>query len=632
MADPRYEVIAVRDLREMEAREREPQRARMMAQGATLNLADEAEAALRSAVGGRPQEEIEAEIRQQIRNYQQTSPIASKVYEFAGAAIPAAVATMATRNPAPATGVFTRFFPNLAKVTGISGAEGAVSTFGSMEQPFAERIQEPGQIGLGGVIGAGTGGGLYAGGTGAVKGLDATAEALRFMSGSRARNAVANEVQRIAAEAGIDVAEAEARLMRGEIIAEDPNVALQLRGYMGQGEPSTVIRGTMEGRPADTRRTAFQTIRSGIAAGLDRNIYRHMRATDGLLRQLENNEYKTAYQTAGNAPQTVIDQMYESIARFPGSGTKLKEAFKSETGRDPFFVVDDLGRISFRMQPTMRDAEQLRRIIADESRLLTRGGGADATIGINLGDAEKLLRSSIDDVAPEIGVARGNARLVRLRNENYKAGLKASSKNADEIEVEFNDVLNTGDPGLIQAYRLGYLQNLQAKIQGGNKASIVARLTDPESKEGLIFRTIYPQDLQPAALERLGVARQAQQASATVLSGSQTAPTQAAQARQGMFSESVRTSGLAADALRGDVNAAATILDRIVQQFAPGLSDQQKTAIARILLSQDRDVVRKALTDTEYLTSLQSVIIPLAQSPAMIAAIAGTSLAPDIGQ
>lgn len=632
MADPRYEVIAVRDLREMEAREREPQRARMMAQGATLNLADEAEAAVRSAVGGRPQEEIEAEIRQQIRNYQQTSPVASKVYEFAGAAIPAAVATMATRNPAPAAGVFTRFFPNLAKVTGISGAEGAVSTFGSMEQPFAERIQEPGQIGLGGVISAGTGGGLYAGGTGAVKGLDATAEALRFMSGSRARNAVANEVQRIAAEAGIDVAEAQARLMRGEIIAEDPNVALQLRGYMGQGEPSTVIRGTMEGRPADTRRTAFQTIRSGIAAGLDRNIYRHMRATDGLLRQLENNEYKAAYQTAGNAPQTVIDQMYESIARFPGSGTKLKEAFRSETGRDPFFVVDDLGRISFKMQPTMRNAEQLRRIIADESRLLTRGGGADATIGINLGDAEKLLRSSIDDVAPEIGVARGNARLVRLRNENYKSGLKASSKNADEIEVEFNDVVNTGDPGLIQAYRLGYLQNLQAKIQGGNKASIVARLTDPESKEGLIFRTIYPQDLQPAALERLGVARQAQQASATVLSGSQTAPTQAAQARQGMFSESVRTSGLAADALRGDVNAAATILDRIVQQFAPGLSDQQKTAIARILLSQDRDVVRKALTDTEYLTSLQSVIIPLAQSPAMIAAIAGTSLAPDIGQ
>lgn len=632
MADPRYEVIAVRDLREMEAREREPQRARMMAQGATLNLADEAEAAVRSAVGGRPQEEIEAEIRQQIRNYQQTSPVASKVYEFAGAAIPAAVATMVTRNPAPAAGVFTRFWPNLAKVTGISGAEGAVSTFGSMEQPFAERIQEPGQIGVGGVISAGTGGGLYAGGTGAVKGLDATAEALRFMSGSRARNAVANEVQRIAAEAGIDVAEAEARLMRGEIIAEDPNVALQLRGYMGQGEPSTVIRGTMEGRPADTRRTAFQTIRSGIAAGLDRNIYRHMRATDGLLRQLENNEYKAAYQTAGNAPQTVIDQMYESIARFPGGGTKLKEAFKSETGRDPFFVVDDLGRISFRMQPTMRDAEQLRRIIADESRLLTRGGGADATIGINLGDAEKLLRSSIDDVAPEIGVARGNARLVRLRNENYKAGLKANSKNADEIEVEFNDVVNTGDPGLIQAYRLGYLQNLQAKIQGGNKASIVARLTDPESKEGLIFRTIYPQDLQPAALERLGVARQAQQASATVLSGSQTAPTQAAQARQGMFSESVRTSGLAADALRGDVNAAATILDRIVQQFAPGLSDQQKTAIARILLSQDRDVVRKALTDTEYLTSLQSVIIPLAQSPAMIAAIAGTSLAPDIGQ
>jgi hypothetical protein len=357
-----------------------------------------------------------------------------------------------------------------------------------------------------------------------------------------------------------------------------------------------------------------------------------MRASADLLRQLERNEYKNAFQNSGDATQPVIDQMYETIARFPTGGNKLKEAFKSETGRDPFFVVDDLGRITFRMQPTMRDAEILRRIVADESRQLTRAGGADATIGVNLGDAERELRSVIDVDAPQITTARENARLVRARNDNYQAGLKANSKSADEIQVEFNDVINSRDPGLIQAYRFGYLQNLQSKIQSGNKASLVARLTDPETKEGSIFRTIYPQDLQQAALDRLGVARQAQTARDTLLSGSQTAPTERARSREGRVSETLRTSGLAADALRGDINAGAAILDRMVQQFTPGLSDAHRAAIARILLSQDPDVVRKALTDTEYLRSLQSAIVPLAQSPAMIAAIAGTTLAPDIGQ
>ena len=623
---------AIDSVKAVMAQQQEPQRFRMMAQGATFNTADEIEAAARAAATGRPQQEIAQEIRQGLRSYQQESPIASKAYEFAGAVVPSLAAAIATRNPAPAVGVFSNFLPNLAKVVGLGAAEGAAQTVGGMEQPFSERFNEVSPIVYGAGVGGITAGGLQTGGTGLVKGLDVVTEAARFASGSRARNAVTNEVQRIATEAGIDVAEAEARLLRGELIAEDPNVALQLRGYMGQGEASANIRGTMQNRPATTRRTAFETIRSGIATGLDRNIYRHMRASADLLRQLQNREYKEAFETAGDAPQAVVDQMYETIARFPSGGNKLQEAFKADTGRDPFFVIDDLGKISFRMLPTMRDAEVLRRIVADEARLLTRGGGAGATTGINLGEAETLLRSSIDTAAPQIGEARGRSRLIFQRNDNYKAGLQANSKSADEIQVEFNEVLNSRDPGLIQAYRLGYLQNLQAKIQSGNKASIVNRLTDPESKEGLIFRTIYPEDLQEAALSRLGVARQAQTASNTVLQGSQTTPTQAAQARQGMMSDTVRTSGLAADALRGDVGAAATILDRMIQQFRPGLTDTNRSAIARILLSSDPLIVRKALTDTEALKSLQAAIIPLSQSPTMTAALAGTTFSSDAGQ
>ena len=623
---------AIDSVKAMMAQQAEPQRIRMLAQGASFNLADEAEAAVRSAVGGRPQQEIEQEIRQGLRDYSASSPTASNAYEFAGAVLPAAAAALYTRNPAPAVGVFSRFLPNLAKVAGIGGAEGALQTFGSMDQPFSERFQEPGDIAMGAALGAGVGAGIYGGGVGAIKGVDTAAEALRFASGSRARNAVNNEVQRIAAEAGIDVAEAEARLLRGELIAEDPNVAVQLRAYIGSGEPGAILREGMQGRPAATRRTAFQTIQSGIAAGLDRNIYRHMRAQADLLRELQNKEYRAAFETAGDAPQPVIDQMYETLARFPGGGTKLKEAFKSETGRDPFFVIDDLGRISFRMQPTMRDAEQLRRIVADESRSLIIGGGANATTGINLSNAEGPLRTAIDTAAPQIGEARGRAALIFKRNDNYKAGLKANSKSADEIQVEFNDVLNSKDPGLIQAYRLGYLQNLQARIQGGNKASLVSRLTDPETKEGLIFRTIYPEDLQDAALARLGTARQSQAARDTILAGSQTAATQRAMGREGMLSDTVRTSGLAADALRGDANAAAAILDRMIQQFRPGLTDTNRSAIARILLSSDPAIVRRALTDTEALRSLQAAIVPLAQSPLISASLAGTTLAPEPGQ
>lgn len=605
------------------------QRIRTAAQGLTFNVADEAEAAIVAAATGRPVEEVQREIRSKISAYQQARPTESMLYEMAGASIPAAVATVATRSPAPATAIYSNFARNLGRTTGIGAAEGAASTIGAMEQPISERFQQPGQIALGAGIGGAASGGLYTGGVGAIKGLDVASESGRVLSGSRARNAVQNEVQRIADEAGITPEDAMQRLARGEIIAEDPNVALAIRPMIGGGEASTVIRGVMTDRPPQTRREAIDTIRSGMAAGLDRNIYRQMRADDRLLRDLENKEYKNAFESAGYAPQEVVDQMFETISRFPSAGEKLKAAFKSETGRDPFFTVDDKGVISFRMLPTMRDAEQLRRIVADESRRLVRSGGADATIGINLGSAERNLRSTIDNAAPEISTARSNASTVRARNENYQAGKKALSRNADEIEVEFQEVLNTRNPSLIQAYRLGYLESLNARMQGGNKASTVARLADPESKEGIVFRTIYPGELQEAALERLNVAAQSQAAARSLLQGSSTAPTQQAAQRMGMISQGAAAGGLAIDALRGDFRAAANILDRVISQFRPNLTDAQKAEVARILLSQDPQIVSRALQSREGLRSLQSAIIPLAQDPAVAASLVGSQAASD---
>lgn len=605
------------------------QRIRSAAQGLTFNLSDEAEAAVVSAVTGRPVEDVQREIRSKISAYRQSRPTESMLYEMAGASIPAAVATIATRSPAPATAIYSNIARNIGRASGIGAAEGAASTIGAMEQPISERFQEPSQIALGAGLGGVASGGLYAGLTGAVKGVDVASEAGRIISGSRARNAVQNEVQRIAEEAGITVEDAMQRLARGEIIAEDPNVALAIRPMIGAGQASTVIREVMTDRPPQTRRQAIETIRSGVAAGFDRNIVRQMRADDRLLRDLENREYKNAFQAAGDAPQEVVNQMFETISRFPSAGEKLKSAFKSETGRDPFFVVDDKGVISFRMLPTMRDAELLRRIVSDESRRLVSSGGVDATIGINLGSAERNLRSAIDSASPEISTARTNASIVRARNENYRAGKKATSRNADEIEVEFQDVLATRNPSLIQAYRLGYLESLNAKMQGGNKASVVARLSDPESKEGMVFRTIYPGDLQEAALSRLDVAAQSEAAARSLLRGSSTAPTQQAAQRIGMISQAAATGGLAVDALSGDYRAAANILDRVISQFRPNLTDAQKAEVARILLSQDPQIVSRALQSREGLRSLQYAIIPLAQDPAVAASLVGSQAVSD---
>lgn len=614
---------------------------RTFAQGATFNTADELEAAIQSAITGRPQQEIAQEIRQKIEDYKAQSPTEAKLVEFAGSAVPSALIAAATRNPAPLANIFTKIAPNLAKVARIGTAEGVAQTFGSMEQPVSQRFESPTPYLIGGVVSGLTGAALHTAGLVGLKGVDVASNVLRYLSGSRARNAVNNEVQRIVQEAGITPEEAINKLINGELLAEDPNVALALRPLIGGGAASAEIRGTMGNpptntgidlsRPGVTRREARQTITSGIAAGLDRNIYRMMRAKEDLLRKMERTQYDNAFKSVQDAPQEVIDEMGNVIASHPEAGNKLKRLFTAETGLKDLYSVGDKGEIVWKMLPTMKDAELLRRAMYDESQNMIRSGGIDASLGINVGNAEKALRNAIDNASPEIMAARQQARFVRTMNENYNAGKKASQKPADEVEAEFGDILRTRDPQLIQAYRLGYLENLKSKFESGNKASNVARMVDPESTEGRTFRIIYPRDMQDAALNKLGIAKQSQAAASTLLGGSATAPTLTAATRMGMLPEAVRSAQLAADVGRGDISAAISLIGRIAKQFNNDLTDAQKLAVTKVLLSKDQQLVRNALTDKEYLKVLTDKIGVLAGMPAMTTALAGQSvLSPEI--
>jgi hypothetical protein len=74
---------------------------------------------------------------------------------------------MATKQAPPTAAastatLFSKFFPNLAKVAGVGAAEGAVTTALSSEKTLGEQmnVQDLANIGIGGTFGAAVGGGL----------------------------------------------------------------------------------------------------------------------------------------------------------------------------------------------------------------------------------------------------------------------------------------------------------------------------------------------------------------------------------------------------------------------------------------------------------------------------------------
>tara|TARA_R110000868_G_scaffold21274_1_gene88427 strand:- start:1483 stop:3438 length:1956 start_codon:yes stop_codon:yes gene_type:complete len=615
----------------------EPQRARSVAQGTTLGGADEIEARAR-AMAGEDYETALKDIRLKLSEYRQESPIASAGYELAGGFIPA-IAAAITKKPVnaqslrqPAATLFTKFLPNLAKMAGIGAVEGGVTAALSSDQTLREQMTPEGlyNIGIGSTIGAGTSGAIYTGGLGVLKAGQKVSDFLAMVSGSRARTAVTNELQRIASEAGISPDEAFDRVMRGEILAEDPTVAGMVRAYRSEGgKPAAAIYEGMGGRPAQTQGEAVETIRGGVAKGLSRNLVKQARSSDQQLAKLERVEYESAFQSAGDASQEVVDEMYSVMRRYPTGGKKLAAAFTSETGRTPFFSIDTAtNKISFNMPPTMKDAEILRRIIVQEGDALIAKGGADATIGINIKDASNTLRKSIDVYSPEIAMARSNAADRRATSSAFQNGRKAMSKASDDVELEFNDIVNTGNADAVEAYRLGYLANMKSRMSSGAGKSMMGRLSDEASKEGSTLRMIFPADRLEEALEKIGVAAQSRSSTSRVLGGSETAATTMQRERIGTVPESITNSRLAADAIQGNMSAAINVLSRIVKQFQPNISEAEKLKVVSILLSQDPQIVRNALTDKTALASLRDKIAqigePIIRAASMASAIPAT--------
>ena len=129
---------------------------RSMAQGLSLNTADEIEAYLRTLSGG-DREAALRDIRMKLKNYQAASPIASTVSEAVGS-LPLAMAA------APAAA--TKIIPAMAKVIGTGAAMGAASGAGRAEGDLYERGMGAFEGGLTGAVGsAAVFGGLKALGT-----------------------------------------------------------------------------------------------------------------------------------------------------------------------------------------------------------------------------------------------------------------------------------------------------------------------------------------------------------------------------------------------------------------------------------------------------------------------------------
>ena len=590
------------------------QRLRSLAQGVTLGSSDEMEARLRASITGEDYGKVLAEIQGKMKAYQAQAPFEALGYEALGGVGSAAALTMATGGTAaPLTGPrmaasVAPLVRALAGTSALGGAQGGVTGFMTGEGDFAARAARVPQSTM---MGASIAPVVQAGFMGVGKLTDMALDAARRLSGGRGGKAAEAEIQKLAEQTGLTTDELVQRIANGEILAENQTLLQAVRAlYTQGGKASTTIQGALSTRPDTLRREALTDMQQKLVSGLNpnfvgprpnnENVLRFYRATKDEAQALENKAYEDAWKTGGVIGQDLLASLKDALQRSPRAIDDINTIYTAQTGKKPFFSFDKDGEIVFAKAPTLEDAEVVRRGIQTSIDAAYTGGKPN--VGVALKPVETALRDAIDASSPKLAATRAEASQLRAAKTAFQEGKTIFNKSADEVQIMMEDMVD--NPGAVNAFRAGAMDAIRAKMGTGRAKSMMGVFNNPETKEGAILRTIYPGDELDGILTRIGTAAQSQVAKNRILGGPDTASSLLQAAKIG----STITADEVANAASGNPMAAFRVASKFVGESNKGMSEKDRQRVAQILISEDPDIVRKALRDESGMAIFQQRI------------------------
>lgn len=560
---------------------------RQMAQGLTFNTADEIEAYLKT-LGGGDREAALRDIRMKLKNYQTAIPIASTAAEIVGS-LPLAMVG------APAAG--STLVRSAAKVAGVGAGMGTASGFGRAEGEFLDRLAPAAAGGATSAVVAPLAfGGMKLLGTLADPVLDFAAR--KF--GDKFSKSVETEIRRITEATRMTPDEIVQRVANGEPLSENQSLLSAVRLLYAQGgQPASILRSSLETRPTALREGVVSDIQQTLAGDIkDPNVLRGFKASEAERKVARGQLYEQAYESGGIITPEMLSALREALKRAPDSVDNINSLYLAKTGQKPFFKIDADGGLQFVRAPTIQDMETARRGIATTINNKFKTGQGD--VGTELKPFETALRDEINKSSQALKDARTTAASNKVTTESFDSGKKVFGKSPDEIEIEFESIVGKGGDA-VSAYRAGVMDQLRSKMSSGARTTLMGKLADANTKEGAIFRVIYPQDKIDNILKLAATAAQSQRAAGKVMGGSDTFAMQAEAKQQGINISGEEISSV----LSGNAFSAARILGKWVQKNEPNLTPEQKQEVARILISTDQDVVKKALLDNSKWDEIQ---------------------------
>ncbi len=563
------------------------EKARLIAQGATFNFSDEI-AALFRTLAGQNFEEALSEERTVLEAAREKE--GSLKYELGGAVASSVAAAPFTGGASiPATA---------GRLAAIGSVQGLTSAIGEREGDVSERLTEN-PLGLAGATTAGA----IAGPAGSkvtelggkvISGILSPAKrAERALSGRLAKP-VEDEVLRIANESGFTADEIIEKIGKGEVIADMSEQATNaVRAlYAKSGEGGQIIADTLVRRADELPLDARSTLQADLAPRFSEgNVTKYFDQSIDEIKAGESAAYNKIFGEAAGVKSNSLNLAVQEVLQNQRFLRNKVNALLEAKNKPPLFEVKDK-KVILLDDVDLETAEIVRRALNDKATASFRSG--EGSLGAAVGDLELGLRKVIDEASPDLARTRASwARIMASKNA-FEDGKRIFGKTADDAEIFFEDLVAKGNADVIEAFRAGAASSLRSKATTGAQVTMFRNLSDLNRKERAILEKIYPGESIDSAFEKLQLAAKSIATRNKVLGGSPTAITEAGIKRIGA------TQGLAdlSSLLGGDLMAGVRLAKGFLGNRSESLSQEQLTEIARIVVSEDQELVRRALTDS----------------------------------
>jgi hypothetical protein len=414
----------------------------------------------------------------------------------------------------------------------------------------------------------------------------------RLISGKLSKP-VEDELMRIADEAGLTVDDIVRRVGEGEIIADmseqATNAVRALYAKSGQGGQviSDAVSRRADELPADAKATLQADLVPDAATG---NVTKYFDQSIADLKAAEGGAYNSIFAKSANVKSNSLNLGVQEVLQNQKFLRNKVNALLSAKNKPPLFEVVE-GQVKLLDDVDLETAEIVRRALADKTSATFQKG--EGSLGGAIGDLEKSLRNVIDEVSPELAATRANWAKIMNSKTAFEDGKRIFGKSADDAEVFFEDLVAKGDMEAVAAFRAGAASALRAKSTTGAQVSMFKNFSDLNRKERLILEKLYPGDAAEAAFKKLELAAQSIATRNKVLGGSPTAITEEGVKRIGT------TQGLAdaSSLLGGDLMAGVRLAKGFLGSKADGLSQAQLEQVAKMVVSEDAELLQRALTD-----------------------------------